>query len=174
MSIPILDTERLILRDFRLEDFSHYAAMWSNQEFVRHMGDGTPRSEEESWASFLRIGGHWQMMKFGSWAVQEKASGRLIGSVGFNERKRDRGVALKGVPETGWAIAAEAGGKGYATEALRAALNWGKVNFGPRRVIALIGPENVASMRVATKCSFAEHARILSAGRPRIVFDRIL
>jgi RimJ/RimL family protein N-acetyltransferase len=141
---------------------------------MRHMGDGAPNTEEHSWAAFLKYPGHWQYMGFGNWAVEEKATGRFAGNLGFNDRKRDRGPELRGVPEMGWAFVTDASGKGYATEAVRAALAWGRKQLGPVRVMALTTAENAASMRVAEKCGFREFQRALSAGRPRVFFDRIL
>jgi RimJ/RimL family protein N-acetyltransferase len=174
LDIPVFKTDRVALRAHRLDDFPAYAAMWADPDVARHLGDGVPYTEEQSWASFLRTAGHWQMLGFGSWAIEEKASGRMIGGIGFNELKRDRGDALKGLPELGWMFASAASGKGYATEALNAALEWGKAHFGPVRVIAITAPQNVASMRVAQKCGLREFQRGLSAGRERVFFDRIL
>jgi RimJ/RimL family protein N-acetyltransferase len=172
--IPAVSTSRLILRAHTLADFPAYAAMWADPDVTRHLGDGAPYSGEQSWASFLRTAGHWQMLGFGSWAVEEKASGRMIGGIGFSERKRDRGDALDGVPEAGWMFAAAVSGKGYATEALNAALEWGRAHFGPTRVIAITALQNIASMRVAQKCGFREFQRGLSVGRERVFFDRVL
>lgn len=138
------------------------------------MADGSALSEEESWSGFLKIAGLWQMAGFGAWAIEEKVSGALIGSVGFQDRKRDRGPKLKGVPETGWLLARAAWGKGYATEALTAALSWGRSHFGPVRVIALTTHDNAASIRVAEKCGFRQVGPIVSAGRPRLLLDRML
>jgi RimJ/RimL family protein N-acetyltransferase len=174
LSAPALATDRLILRAYRLEDFDAYAPMWADPDVTRHIADGAPRIEEDSWASFLRTAGHWQFLGFGSWAIEEKASGRFIGGIGFNSRRRDRDESLKSLPELGWMFTTAASGKGYATEALRAALGWGRAHFGPVRVFAVTAPENFASMRVAEKCGFKEFHRGLSAGRPRVFFDRIL
>ena len=174
MLAPTVETERLRLRAFRADDFASFAAMYADPEVVRYTGDGRPRSEEESWSTFLVIQGHWHYLGFGAFAIEEKATGHLIGDVGFTERKRDRGEELAGVPEMGWALMASNFGKGYATEAVRAALQWGREHFGPSRVIALTTADNLASIRVAEKCGFAEFRRALSAGRPRVYFERML
>jgi RimJ/RimL family protein N-acetyltransferase len=174
VEIPVLETPRLRLRGYALEDFADYAAMWADPEVTRHIGDGSPKSEAESWTSLLRAAGHWQMLGYGSWAIDEKASGRFIGGIGFNNSKRDRGEALRDLLEIGWMLALPASGKGYATEVLQAALDWGRAHFGPVRVIAITAPENFASMRVAQKCGFNEFLRGPSLGRPRVFFDRIL
>jgi RimJ/RimL family protein N-acetyltransferase len=174
MLAPIVETERLRLRAFRADDFASFAAMYADPEVVRHTGDSEPRTSEQSWSTFLVIPGHWHYLGFGAWAIEEKASGRHIGDIGFTERRRDRGIDLDGVPEMGWALATSSFGKGYATEAVQAALVWGRAHFGARRVIALTSEQNTASIRVAQKCGFREFRRGLSAGRSRIFFERML
>jgi RimJ/RimL family protein N-acetyltransferase len=174
MSIPTVETERLILRGPKPDDFAAYAAMWADPETTRHIGDGTPKSIEESWTSFLRHAGHWHIVGFGSWIVEEKASRRAIGVLGFNERKRGRGPDFDGLPELGWMFDRAASGKGYATEALNAALAWGKETLGPVRVIAITAPDNAASIRVAEKCGFTLYRRAESLGRPRFFYIRTL
>jgi len=174
MNILTIETDRLILRGFKREDFPTYAAMRADPDVMRFLGDGNTLSEEEAWAGFLKIPGLWHFMGFGSWAIEEKQSGQCIGGIGFNDRKRDRGEDLRGVPEMGWSLASSASGKGYATEAVLAALGWGRERFGTTRVIALVNDANIASIRVAEKCGFQEFKRDLSAGRPRIYFDRVL
>ena len=173
-SIPALETQRLRLRGYALEDFADYAAMWADPEVTRHIGDGSPKSEADSWTSLLRAAGHWQMLGYGSWAIEEKTSRRFIGGIGFNNSKRDRGEALKDILEIGWTLVPSASGKGYSTEALQAALAWGRTHFGPARLVAITAPENFASMRVAQKCGFKEFFRGPSLGRPRVFFDRVL
>ena len=172
--MEIVETQRLRLRAYALEDFETYAAMWADPEVTRHIGDGSPKPEAESWTSLLRTAGHWQMLGYGSWAIDEKASGHFIGGIGFNNSKRDRGDALKDILELGWMFTPGASGKGYATEALQAVLAWGRTHFGPVRVIAITAPENIASMRVAEKCGFKEFLRGPSLGRPRVFFERFL
>jgi RimJ/RimL family protein N-acetyltransferase len=174
MIAPRVETERLVLRAITPADFPPFAAMSADPIVRRYSGDGTPRSEEESWSSFLIIAGHWQMTGYGTWTLEDKASGSFVGEVGFMDRKRDRGSDLAGVPEMGWGLIPNAFGKGYATEAVNAALAWGRGHFGPVRVMALTTGDNTASIRVAEKCGFKEFRRGLSAGRPRVFFDRIL
>ncbi|HEX5228253.1 MAG TPA: GNAT family N-acetyltransferase [Bryobacteraceae bacterium] len=174
MNIPTLETERLILRAYTREDFPAYAAMRADGEVMRHIGNAEPISEEEAWGAFVKNPGMWQFMGFGSWAIVEKESGSFVGGLGYIERRRDRGADLSGVPEMGWSLVRTAFGKGYATEAVRAALAWGHDSLGPIRVIALTSEDNFASMRVAEKCGFREFRRGPSAGRRRVFFERIL
>jgi len=173
LQIPILETERLRLRGHRLEDFVHSAAMWADARITEHT-TGKPQSEEESWTRFLRYAGHWSVMGFGYWVVEEKASGNFLGEVGFADYKRDIQPSLKGVPEIGWALAAHAHGKGFATEAVRAAVTWGDKHFDSKRTACIIAPENLASVRVAEKCGYREFQRTTYKDRPALMFERKL
>ena len=122
--VPVIETERLILRGHRMEDFRDCAAMWALPEVVRYIG-GKPFSGEEVWARLLRYVGHWQWMGFGFWALEEKATGAFAGELGFAEFKRELEPSIQGIPEIGWVLAPHAHGKGYATEAVQAVVAWG-------------------------------------------------
>lgn len=169
--VPVLETERLRLRGHRLDDFSHSAAMWSDPDVTRHIG-GKPLTEEESWTKFLRYVGHWSLLGFGYWAVEEKATGKFVGEIGFADYKRDLQPSLKGIPEIGWVLASQAHGKGYATEAVRGVTAWGDAHFGLARTACIIAPENAASIRVAVKCGYQEWQRTTYHGHPTLMFVR--
>jgi len=171
LQIPTLETARLRLRGHQHEDFPQLAAMWSEPEVFRYIS-GKPSTEQQSWARLLNYLGHWSLMGFGYWAVQEKATGRFIGEAGFADFKREMSPSIKGIPELGWALATHAHGKGYATEAVRAAIQWGDANLKSPRTVCIIGPENLASIRVAEKCGFTEIQRTTYAGQPTILYSR--
>ena len=171
MPIPVLETDRLRLRGHSLEDFPACAAMWADPAVSRQFGRN-PFTEEESWTRLLRYVGHWALLGFGYWVVEEKASGKFAGDVGFADYKRDMESPVKGLPEIGWVLAPWAHGKGYATEAARAALRWGDEHFSPARTTCIISPDNLASIRVAEKCGFRDLQLTLYKGKPTIVFVR--
>ena len=171
VEIPILETDRLKLRGHRLDDFVACAAMWADPTVTVFIG-GKPHTEEEAWARFLRYAGHWSMLGFGYWLVEEKATGNFIGEIGFADYKRDIEPSLKGIPEIGWVLAAQAHGKGYATEAVRAAVAWGDAHFPSPRTACIIAPENLGSLRVAMKCGYREFQRTTFRGKPTIMFVR--
>jgi len=174
MIIPTLQTARLILRPFTPADFDAFAAYWGDPGMARYTRTGQPASRTDSWPRFLQHPGHWAMMGYGFWAVEEKSTGTMIGEAGFINLMRDYHPAVNGVPEIGWAIAPTAQRKGYATEAAQAALAWGQQHFGPIRVIAAVNQANFASIRVAEKCGFAECLRADFNGRPAVFLERIL
>ena len=168
---PVIETERLIMRRHRVVDFIHCAAMWADPVVTRYIG-GKPLSEEETWARFLRYFGHWLVMGFGYWAIEEKATGGFAGEVGFADFKRDIEPSIQGVPELGWVFVPRVHGQGYATEAVRAALGWGELHLASTRTVCLIHPENAASIRVADKCGFLEYQRATYKGHPTVMFAR--
>ncbi len=170
-SAPVVETVRLRLRRQRLEDFPDILAMWRSPQVARYVS-GEPQTEETIWTKFLRKIGHWRLLGFGYWVVEDKASGCFLGEAGFGEYKRDLHPSLVGEPEIGWAFAGSAHGQGYATEAARAALNWADENFGQIRLSCMIGVENSPSLRVATKCGFEETRRALYHGDEVVILHR--
>jgi RimJ/RimL family protein N-acetyltransferase len=145
--------------------------MWADPIVTRHIG-GRPLTEEESWTRLLRYIGHWALLGFGYWVVEEKATGRFIGEVGFADYKRDVEPWLKTIPEIGWVFRADSHGKGHATEAVRAATAWGDLHFGPRQTACIIHPDNLASIRVAEKCGYRQFQVTEYRGHATLVFVR--
>lgn len=170
-TVPALDTPRLTLRGHRLDDFADSAAMWADAQVARHIG-GRPSTEEEAWARLLRYAGHWKLLGFGYWVVREKISGRFVGEVGFGDFRRPLTPAFEGAPEVGWALAPWAHGRGYATEAVQAALAWGEAKFDAARTVCMIDPDNAASLRVAEKLGYREFARTTYKDAPTVLFER--
>jgi RimJ/RimL family protein N-acetyltransferase len=171
MSDPVLETERLIIRRPQPDDFPAYAAMWGDPEVTRFI-NGPPLSEEDAWAKFMRGFGHWALVGYGFWAVLEKSSGQRVGETGFLDVHREIAPSLNGIPEIGWAFARSAQGKGYATEAVRAALAWGETRFGKTRFACIIAPDNAPSLAVAAKTGFREAARTTYKGEPTVMLYR--
>jgi RimJ/RimL family protein N-acetyltransferase len=145
--------------------------MWADPIVTRHFG-GTALTEEEAWTRFLRYAGHWSLLGFGYWVVEERTTGNFVGEIGFADYKRDIESLLRNVPEIGWVVASGSHGKGYATEAVQAAIEWGDRNFEESQTSCIINPENLPSIRVAEKCGYREFHRTKYRGRPAIVFVR--
>ena len=147
-----LRTERLVMDLHRAEDFEACHALWSDPAVMRLIGP--PSTRAESWARMLRFAGSWPLLGFGFWAVREPGGGRTMGEVGFQDAHRDMTPDLEGVPEIGWAFASWAQGRGFATEAVHAALRWGDANIAHPYTVCLVDPENLPSLRVAEKAGF--------------------
>jgi RimJ/RimL family protein N-acetyltransferase len=174
MDIPVLETERLILRGHVLSDFPAFAGMRADPAVMKFIGKGDALSQEEAWTNFRGMTGHWAFLNYGVWALEEKARGALIGDIGFADKKRPKEHPASGAPEMGWSLMASAHGKGFASEALRAALAWGREFFGPARVVCVISDSNDASVRLAEKHGFRQFATASRFGLGRRVFEREL
>lgn len=169
--IPIVETERLRLRGHRYEDFPHCVAMWSDPNVTAFI-TGKPSTEQQTWARLLAYIGHWAVMGFGYWVVEEKLSNEFVGELGFADFKRDIDPSMTGLPEVGFALASRFHSKGYATEALRAALSWADANLRHEKTVCLISLENAASIRVAEKCGYNVFDRKLYNEKPALFLSR--
>lgn len=170
---PILETPRLILDAHRQEDFEPLAAMWADTDVMRHIS-GKPSSRQESWFRLLRYRGLWPVLGYGYWAVRERRTGRFLGDVGFADFHRETTPSIDGLPEAGWVLARRAHGQGFASEAMSAALTWLDQARGFRRVVCLIDPANLTSIRIAEKNGFRPASTIHLRGEvtPLFVRDR--
>jgi RimJ/RimL family protein N-acetyltransferase len=171
MRTPILQSARLRLRGHQKSDFANSAAMWADPEVTRFIG-GQPSTAQQAWSRYLNYVGHWSVMGFGYWLVEELETGKFVGEVGFADFHRDIDPSIAGIPESGWVIAPYAQGKGYATEALNAILEWGDRHFEADRTVCIISPENAQSVRVAQKCGYQQVAQSVYQGKSILIFSR--
>lgn len=171
-SVRDIETERLSLRLPTLDDFTDSVAMLRDEVVARHIG-GKPFTQEEAWLRLLRHVGHWQLFDYGFWIVREKHGGAFVGHVGLGDFRREITPAFGGDPEIGWVLARAAHGKGYATEAAQAAIRWMRERHRPTRMVCIIEPENIASLRVAEKCGFREFARATYKNSAVVLLERI-
>jgi RimJ/RimL family protein N-acetyltransferase len=159
-----LHTERLILRMFREADFDAYAAMCADADVMRYLGDGKPLSRIDAWRSMAFILGHWQLRGYGLWAVEERASGELIGRIGCYYPGGWPGF------EIGWTLRRASWGKGYATEGARVAMRYAFEELGQPHVISLIQPGNERSIRVAERLGETLEGRTEVNGHEVLVY----
>ena len=140
---PTLETERLILRVPQAGDFNRFAELFADEEAARHIGGHMPRAA--AWRRFLQMPGAWLVQGYGMFSLIEKSSGKWLGQLGPWQPEGWPGT------EIGWSLHPDAWGKGYATEAGRAAIDWAFNALGWREVIHSIDPDNVASIRLAER-----------------------
>lgn len=138
-----LETERLLLRPPIWDDFDAWVAFLADEHSMRHLGG--VQSRPVAWRSVMAMAGAWQMQGFAMFCVIEKATGEWVGRVGP--------WMPEGWPgsEVGWGIVRSREGRGYATEAAIAAIDWTFDHLGWREVIHSIAPDNLASQGVAKK-----------------------
>jgi RimJ/RimL family protein N-acetyltransferase len=171
LNIPVLETERLILRGHREADFEDMLVIWQDPIVVKHF-HGEKMTREDMWSRFLKGFGMWAVKGYGMWAVVDKQTGAYAGTVGTFEVKRDMTPRLEDLPEAGWTIAPRFHGRGYATEAMRAALAWTDVRLGHPAMFCIVVPANGASIRVAEKCGFKRWYETTYQDDPTIVLRR--
>lgn len=170
-AVPVVETSRLRLRGFRADDFAAWFAMSRLPAYYRYFTPA-PMPEEEVWKLLLRSAGHWVLMGYGFWAVEEKASGRFVGGIGFLSLKRAIEPPLGAAPEIGWVLDPAVHGLGYASEGVAAALAWADGYFGPVRTVCIIHPENQPSLRLAAKFGYREYARTTYHAEPIVLLER--
>jgi RimJ/RimL family protein N-acetyltransferase len=170
-SAPTLETPRLRMRAHTLDDFPKIRGMWSDPDVTFHIS-GQPMIEEDIWIRFLRQVGHWSLLGYGSWLIEEKETGRYVGETGLFEAKRNMTPGFGDAHEAGWALAPWAHGKSYASEATQAAHAWHDKQFDRARTTCMIAPGNAPSLRVAEKLGYREFARTSYKGHDAILFER--
>lgn len=158
-----LETERLLLREWRGGDFEEYARICADPEVMRYLG-GKPFTRLDAWRHMAMLVGHWHLRGYGHWAVEEKATGRLVGRMGFFNPEGWPGF------EVGWTLARECWGRGYATEGARRMLAHAFTEMGREHVISLIHPENLASIRVAERVGETLEGETELMGIPVLVY----
>ena len=170
-SAPTIETERLILRAWRKDDFRPYLAIVGDEEVMRHVG-GKGLGEEEGWRRLAASVGMWGLLGFGGWAVVRKPDEKLVGMVSLFNAWRALEPEFGEEPEMGWIFATETHGKGMAGEACRAALDWAQANLDPTPIWAIIAPDNAPSLRLAGKLGFAALQQSIYHEEPTIVLRR--
>jgi RimJ/RimL family protein N-acetyltransferase len=143
MTIPVLETDRLRLREWREEDHAPLVAFYTDAAVARFIS--VPRNRADAWRFLAVRSGHWSLRGYGPWALEEKASGQWVGHCGlwFPHGWPE--------PELMWSLAPAARGRGYATEAARRARDYAYRDLGWTTLVSCIVPENVASQRVAQR-----------------------
>lgn len=139
---PTIETPRLLLRVPELGDFERYADMFADPS-MHHIGG--PLSRHDAWRRFLQMPGAWLVQGYAMFSVVEKSSGLWMGQAG--PWFPDGWIGT----EVGYAFHHDARGKGYATEACAAAMDYAFDVLGWDDVIHSISPGNTASQAVAQR-----------------------
>jgi RimJ/RimL family protein N-acetyltransferase len=145
MKSPILNTLHLCLRPWRLEDAVCLLEIMQEEAIFKYFPASTPPSLEKAQRFIAHHLAHWEKFGYGQWAVEIAGENRLIGWNGL-EYLTDTDET-----EVGYLLSHSAWGKGYATEAARTAVSFGFRMAKLERIIGLVHPENLASVRVLEK-----------------------
>jgi len=151
----LIETDRLTLRRFREEDRGAVARWNADPDFTRHLAGVQTR--EQSDGGFDRWQVHWDEHGFGLLGIVWRESGELIGRSGPQYHRM-----WPHDPEVGWALDPAWWGRGIATEAGRATVDWSFGELGFERVVSITVEPNLGSRRVMAKLGFTLHTRIPS------------
>jgi RimJ/RimL family protein N-acetyltransferase len=162
-SVPCLRTERLILREYRREDFDVFAAHLADPVSSAHL---VPADRHAAWRIFCAQAGLWLIHGAGWWAVEERETGRLVGNVGAFFREEST------VMELGWNTYRACWGRGFAKEAAAAVLHHALEIRREPKVRALITPANASSLRVAERLGLTYEADTEIYGKAVGVYTR--
>ncbi|MEH1864899.1 MAG: GNAT family N-acetyltransferase [Nostoc sp.] len=140
--MPEIETARLRLRDFNLNDFDDLFRLYSDTEVMKYL---SPRTREQTQLSLSKHIQQWQQHTFGMWAVIHKETDKMIGRCGLN--------FLENTPEVelGYVFDKSYWNMGIATEASFATLKFGFWEVKLDQIVAIADPENIASVRVIQK-----------------------
>ncbi|MFC6490406.1 GNAT family N-acetyltransferase [Nitratireductor sp. GCM10026969] len=159
--IPVLESERLVLRGWRKDDFPAYAAFRADPERTRYIGG--PQAEWSAWTRFTSMIGEWALNGYGLFAVDRKEDGATVGFAGLWHPPYIDG------PELAWSLYAGFEGKGYALEAARCAQVWAREKGLPP-LISFMHPENLPSQAVAKRLGATPLPPTTLRGEPRLCF----
>jgi len=149
-----IDTERLVLRRPVASDASAVFARYaSDPEVTRYLSWPRHRSIEDT-SMFLQFSDMEWARGVGPYLIEARAGGRLLGATGLGFETPQRAA-------TGYVLARDAWGQGYATEALRAVVEVA-AKVGVQRLYALTHTEHSASWHVLEKCAFAREGVLRS------------
>ena len=164
-----IESERLLLRRITRDDYEFFARLHASPEVRRYIGNGRPQPAEESRAWVERVAMYLRP-NLGFLAVVRKSDGRLIGRCGLSELVVDAkaapgtiprawfqraqapyGTELLETPDLGYTLDPASWGHGYATEAARCVFDYARANLDWPRIVSVIHPDNVRSLRVAER-----------------------
>jgi|SRR5947208_6027045 len=166
-----IDTERLVLRRWREDDANAWVGIWSDPSVFTVLWPGAVYSAELVLDRLKHHLHHWTTYGFGLFALEDRASGDVVGWTGPSHP--DFAPELAGEVELGWTLRSDGRHRGLATEAATAALRASLDALGHDRIISLIDPDNHDSMAVARRIGMAHAGETTrtSAGFELLVFE---
>ncbi|MEE8103907.1 MAG: GNAT family N-acetyltransferase [Planctomycetota bacterium] len=166
MNATVIETERLELRRAGVEDAEAVARLWADPDLMKYMGG--PRDREKVRQMVREKAAHSSGDPVAIWCTTERTTGNVIGDCGLLRKE------IEGTPETEvfYLIAKHRHGKGFATEAAIALRDYAFNKLGLSRLVALIDPKNLASVRVAEKAGFSHERDVVRpSGKTMALFS---
>src|ERR1041384_2922968 len=161
----ILETERLLLREFRATDVDPLAKVLSDPETMRYYPEPFDRAGVEAWIE--RNQARYSTDGYGLWGMGLQSSNEMIGDCGLVQQEGEGEKLI----EIGYHVRRDLWGKGFATEAARSCRDFGFKSLDVARLISLIRAENLASRRVAEKTGLSVWKETMWHGWPHLVYS---
>ncbi|HEY6516426.1 MAG TPA: GNAT family N-acetyltransferase [Steroidobacteraceae bacterium] len=174
-----IESARLVLRRLEPGDFDFFIRLHADPEVARYLSHGRPRSSQESLAWLQSVLRSYDELGLGQLAVQRRSDGIVIGRCGLSQLVVETGPSVASVPrgwfqraevppalavvferELGYTFDRSAWGQGYASEAARCVLDYALDVLRLPRVVSVIRPENIRSLRVAQRLG-AQHEDVV-------------
>jgi RimJ/RimL family protein N-acetyltransferase len=140
---PVLETDRLILREWRESDLANFSKFKMDKDAARFVT--ALETVGDCWREMAYFAGHWLLRGFGNWSIELKETGENIGQCGpyYPQQWPE--------PEIGWAIFPQYQRQGYGYEAAMESLRYARSVLGWSTAISLIANENAPSIALAQK-----------------------
>lgn len=151
----MLQTERLLLRQWTDDDFASFAEICADKEVMEYFP--SPLAEDESFDTGSRIQSLIHERGWGFWAVEIPNQARFIGFVGLHTPKQS--LTFSPCVEIGWRLAKAYWNQGYATEAARESLRYGFTKLGLNEIVSFTTVANVRSQAVMKKIGMSDTGR---------------
>jgi RimJ/RimL family protein N-acetyltransferase len=164
IDVPSLETERLIMRSFKSDDFEPMAAFFAGADSFYY---GGPLDRSEAWRRLATFAGHWVLNGYGEFALEEKATGAFVGFCG---PWKPAGATE---PEIAWALLPDYYGKGYAGEAAKRAIKYVYEDLKWSTVMSLIESGNTSSVRLAERLGAKAETSVEIYGREAVIYRHL-
>lgn len=162
ISIPVIETERLLLRGAKSEDFDVFADFCASD---RSKYNGGRADRNEAWRVFAMIIGHWELLGYGLWWAEEKATGKVAGRFGLWNPEGWLEA------EVGWTVFDGFEGKGLAYEGALAARKYAYDRMGFTTLTSVIAPKNTRSIKLAERLDATFEKEWTSpSGKPSLIY----
>lgn len=159
-----LHTERLTLRQWRLDDFESLAAFLADDTANQYRGSGRGLTRNEAWSHLCEVIGQWHLRGYGELAIEETESQQLMGWAGLWH------PIFLDEPELAWSLFPVAQGKGYATEAATCVQRWATEELGLLPLFSFVHPDNLPSRKLAERLGAVLEGQTEFRGQPRLLY----
>ncbi|KNF08350.1 acetyltransferase, GNAT family [Gottschalkia purinilytica] len=162
-----IETERLILRDWKQSDLEEFRKINSDEVVMEYFPKTL--SEQETDAMYEAIQKEFEEYNYGLYAVEVKENKEFIGLIGFHRATFDSDFTP--CVEIGWRLKKEAWGKGYATEGAKACLKYGFEQLGFEEIYSFTAKINTRSQNVMKKLGMNY---VKDFNHPKVESDSVL